>query len=367
MRNLKQILSFVLVLLLALSSVAFAVSAEEFVPSDEPVLYFEVPENWTNYKRIFCHIWPYSGDALASWQSKKEACTATDTEGVFSYDITAKTQAVLEEGVVYCVIFSADTGAQTYDLLFGTDCFGDTAYCDGTMYENPQDSNKTAQAAFWKHQDPLRYGPLFQITSIGNTAGVTLPPNRTATDILYDFLLFNLENARTYSGKTDQQIVDSLAEKLQLTDEQVADTISLAGVEVAWSADGAASGDEVTPDEVTPDETTPDETTPDEAPDENAPLESTTDFIRGDANMDGDVNIKDATYIQKTVAGLERMSLIERLAGDADTMGDINIKDATAIQKFVAGMKITPILNIHCQFDPDTGIIHIIVPEEPLD
>lgn len=328
MRNLKQILSVVLVLLLALSSVAFAVSAEEFVPSEEPVLYFEVPENWTNYKRIFCHIWPYSGDALASWQSKKEACTATETEGVFSYDISAKLNVTLEEGTMYCVIFSADTGAQTYDLLFGTDCFGDTAYCDGTMYENPQDSNKTAQAAFWKHQDPLRYGPLFQITSIGNTAGVTLPPDRTATDILYDFLLFNLENARTYSGKTDQQIVDSLAEKLQLTDEQVADVISLAGVEVAWSAGGAASGDEVTPDETTPDETTPDETTSDEI------------VIYGDANRDGFVNIKDATAIQKVAAGLEALETPQaRWCADVNLDGYVNIKDATAIQKYVAGLE----------------------------
>ncbi len=354
MRNLKQILSFVLVLLLALSSVAFAVSAEDFTPSEEPVLYFEVPEDWNIYHSIFCHVWPYGERPLVNWQSKKEKCTATDIEGVFSYDITAKTGVVLEEGVMYCVIFSADTGMQTYDLLFSTECFGDTAYCDGTIYENPQDSYKTAQAAFWKHQDPLTYGPLFQITSIGNTAGTALPPNRTTSDILYDFLLFNLENARTYSGKTDQQIIDSLAQKLELSNKDVAQIITLAGVAVDWVAGGISTGDEIP-------------ITPDETPDENAPLESTTDFIRGDANMDDDVNIKDATYIQKAVAGLETMSLIECLAGDADTMGDINIKDATAIQKFVAGIEVTPTLNIHCRFDPDTGIIHIMVPEEPLD
>lgn len=355
MKSLKQILSLVLVLMLALTSVIFTVSAEEFIPSEESVLYFEVPSDWTNYSSIFCHVWEYgSTEPFANWQSKKEKCTETDTPGVYSYNITTKTKITLEDDSVYCVIFSADTGMQTYDLFFGTDCFGDTAYCDGTMYENPQDSNKTAQAAFWKHQDPLTYGPVFQITSIGNTAGVTLPPNRTASDILNDFLLFNLENARTYSGKTDQQIIDSLAQKLSLSNEEVSDIILTTGLYVDWTAGGISTGDEIP-------------TTPDETPDENAPLESTTDFILGDANMDGDVNIKDATYIQKTVAGLERMSLIERLAGDADTMGDINIKDATAIQKFVAGIEVMPPLNLHCQFDPDTGIIHIIVPEEPLD
>lgn len=352
MKNLKQILSVVLVLLLALSTVVFTASAEDFVPSEESVLYFEVPENWTVYSNIFCHIWTYEGDPLANWQSKKERCTETDTPGVYSYNITDKTKAELEDGVMYCVIFSADTGMQTYDLFFSTECFGDTAYCDGTMYENPADSNKVAQATFWKHQDPLTYGPVYQVTSIGNTAGTALPPNRTTADIFYDFLLYNLENARTYSGKPDQQIIDSIAQKMELTNEEVAEIITRAGVEVEWTAGGVSSGDEASRDE---------------NPDVNAPLESTTDFIRGDADMDGEVNIKDATYIQKAVAGLENMSLIECLAGDADTMGDINIKDATAIQKFIAGIEVTPTLNIHCQFDPDTGIIYILVPEEPVD
>ncbi|MBQ7999635.1 MAG: hypothetical protein IJ298_00265 [Ruminococcus sp.] len=345
MKNLKQILSFVLVLLLALSSVVLTASAEDFVPSEEPVLYFEVPEDWNNVTSIFCHIWSYGGDPLANWQSKKERCTETDTPGVYSYDITAKTKAELEDGVMYCVIFSADTGMQTYDLLFSTECFGDTAYCDGTTYENPEDSSKTAQAAFWRHQDSFVYGPVLSITSIGNITGTALPPNVFASDLLYDFLTGpKLDNARTYSGKSDQEIIDDLAQTLKLSKEEVANIITLAGVEVDWSAGGVSSGDEASRDE-------------------NAPLESTTDFIRGDADMDGTVNIKDATYIQKAVAGLETMSLIECLAGDADTMGDINIKDATAIQKFIAGIEVMPALNIHCRFDPDTGIIHIVVPE----
>lgn len=343
MRNFKQILSVVLVLLLALSTVVFTASAEDFVPSEEPVIYFEVPEDWPNYTKIFCHIWPYGGDPFVNWQAKKETCTETDTPGVYSYDITAKTGQTLEEGVVYCVVFSADTGMQTYDTLFSIECFGDTLYCDGTTFENPADSSKIAQAAFWKHQDSSVYGPLKQISSIGNVVGTALPTGVTESDIFYGFLTSNLDNTRTYSGRTDQQIIDNIAQNLEFSDEEVAETIARAGVEVDWTANGVSSGDEASRDE-------------------NAPLESTTDFIRGDADMDGGVNIKDATYIQKAVAGLETMSLIECLAGDADTMGDINIKDATAIQKFIAGIEVTPALNIHCKFDPDTGIIYIVAP-----
>lgn len=62
-------------------------------------------------------------------------------------------------------------------------------------------------------------------------------------------------------------------------------------------------------------------------------------FILGDVNSDGEVNIKDATAIQKHIAQLEILE--EGLLAAADFDGDevITIKDATAIQKFVAGIK----------------------------
>ena len=73
----KKILSMVLILLLSLSCFMMAgVSAEDtFTPSEEPIIYFEVPEDWTGYKKVFCHIWAYGSDTpLANWQAKKEAC-----------------------------------------------------------------------------------------------------------------------------------------------------------------------------------------------------------------------------------------------------------------------------------------------------
>ncbi len=319
MKSFKQILAITLVLMLSLSATVFTAHAEEFVPSEEPVIYFEVPEDLNNYTAAFCHIWEYGSiEPFASWQSKKERCTQTDTPGVFSYNITAKTGITLEEDTFYCIIFFLDTGFETYTTLFSTDCFGDTVYCNDIFYENPVDSNKTSRAAFWKHQDPLTYGPLCQITSIGNISGTALPPQRTTADIFRDFLLANLENTRIHSGKTDQQIVDSLAEKLQLSNETVAEIIALAGVSVDWTAGGVSSTDEVTPDEPTSDEI----------------------VIYGDANLDGDVNIKDATLIQKVTAGLETLEFVQaRWCADVNLDGYVNIKDATAIQKYVAGLE----------------------------
>ncbi len=53
----------------------------------------------------------------------------------------------------------------------------------------------------------------------------------------------------------------------------------------------------------------------------------------GDANNDGVVNIKDATYIQKSLAGLESADSVSRVVSDVDGDNTVTIKDATAIQK----------------------------------
>lgn len=64
-------------------------------------------------------------------------------------------------------------------------------------------------------------------------------------------------------------------------------------------------------------------------------------YILGDATSDGKVNVKDATEIQKAVAGLVTLEEIEVVASDVDANTQVNVKDATAIQKWVAGMTVT--------------------------
>lgn len=83
---------------------------------------------------------------------------------------------------------------------------------------------------------------------------------------------------------------------------------------------------------------TPAETEPDTKPDGKS-------YYLGDADMNGEVNIKDATLIQKSVAGAESIKdAVAILAADADQNKEINIKDATIIQKFIARMTVsTPI------------------------
>ena len=58
----------------------------------------------------------------------------------------------------------------------------------------------------------------------------------------------------------------------------------------------------------------------------------------GDVNMDGKINISDATEIQKGIAGLVSLSDYQDKLADANSDSKTNIADATHIQKFVAGL-----------------------------
>ena len=255
----KKIMSVMLAVLMLMSVVAISASAAQVEIADnsadavadvaadgsaetgaDNVLNFDANSaGWKNFKKVFCHIWVYGGDSFYSWQQKASACKDADGDGVWTYDLSKIT---LEAGTLYAVIFSNENQIQTYNLLFDTTCIGDTAYCDGTEYENPEDSSKTAQAAFWRGQDPTVYGPEKCITSIGNVVGTCVPFTTSAQAMFEHFLSETLTNARTYaknddgSAKNDQQILDDTAAQLDLKQENVSEAIAATGVEVEWDA-----------------------------------------------------------------------------------------------------------------------------------
>lgn len=65
-----------------------------------------------------------------------------------------------------------------------------------------------------------------------------------------------------------------------------------------------------------------------------------SDFLRisGDVNLDGKVNVKDATAIQKHLANIESLELLGKAAADFNVDEKITIQDATAIQKKIANI-----------------------------
>ena len=64
-------------------------------------------------------------------------------------------------------------------------------------------------------------------------------------------------------------------------------------------------------------------------------------IIRGDANLDGKLDIRDVTEIQRHVASFITLEGSALLAADIDGDGDVDIQDATLIQRKLAEFEDT--------------------------
>ena len=63
-------------------------------------------------------------------------------------------------------------------------------------------------------------------------------------------------------------------------------------------------------------------------------------YLMGDADLNGKVNVKDATIIQKHAAHLLALLGDAEITADVNEDGKLNVKDATVIQKYLAKMEI---------------------------
>ncbi|WP_278418345.1 LPXTG cell wall anchor domain-containing protein [Ruminococcus bromii] len=152
------------------------------------VIKFDVKKSgWSNVKTVFCHTWKVDGE-LPVWQSKKERCKYDPSTGIATYDLSkANYQISKSDGKNYLVIFSANTGMQTYDTVMSGDCIGDTMYCTGEQIENPVDSEKKANVAKWENHSDC--GPQKKITSTGKIVGSALPEGQTDAVMLAQYLI----------------------------------------------------------------------------------------------------------------------------------------------------------------------------------
>ena len=246
MKRIVSLLLAVVMMLGIFSIVATATEVERAQTGVDNVIHFDANSTgWQGFSKVFCHIWKYGGDSFFAWQSKAQRCSDDDGDGIWTYDLDAKS-IYLEPGTLYGVIFSNENGMQTYNLLFGAECIGDTVYCDGSIYyESPADSSKSILSAFWKNQDKSVFGPELCITSIGNVVGICVPRTTTTYAMFVDFLVTYLDNARTYSSKDDQAIIDDIAKAIGLSIEETQKAITYSGVTVGWKSSDSTIGDEL--------------------------------------------------------------------------------------------------------------------------
>lgn len=219
--------------LIVASCALFAVSAAEVAETQAAAddtsaaseasskIYFQVPDNWNNVTQMWAHVYMSISDGVTKWPTWKTRSEKMTDEGngLWSYDVKAQTGNTLDpaKGAAYTVLFVNNNDMQTYNLIFGADCLGDTAIVTGNTFENPADSNKTCIEAVWKSG---KYGPEKVILSTGNdVVGKQLPEGSSDAEIMASWL------QSYYGDATKTPNVPSLLKKLNVTGQQVYDAL----------------------------------------------------------------------------------------------------------------------------------------------
>lgn len=295
MKRIIQLVSLILALIVLISAMAITAHAEDFVPSNKPIIYFEIPKDWADkdIPYVACHIGSYYDDRH-TLPGSDTVCTKV-SDNLYSFDIACRSQYAVDYVKEYnCRVVFYCGNTKTYDTIITGNCFGDTLYCDGTT------SSDGSYIAYWKNQDKSVAGPILKINAEGNIEGTAIVPGEKADYVLIDFIKKNLKKAAKANNKTENELLTEVAKELGVSQQELSDILTAKF-----------------PENI---------------------------ILLGDADNDTNINIKDATTVQKHIAGIE--TTINSTAADADQNTDINIKDATAIQKYIANIEVTEPISI---------------------
>ena len=104
--------------------------------SKQKTVYFDAGK-WTDFSKLYCHIYKKNGGSFFDYATKKEACTLVSGT-LYSYDLSLlDSKGGLEEGEEYVMIFMTEKGSATNELSFTTAFFERTAYLTGEL-ANPE-------------------------------------------------------------------------------------------------------------------------------------------------------------------------------------------------------------------------------------
>lgn len=331
---LKGITAAALALTVPMSMLAMGGLAVSAASTDENVsngtkIYFDVNSTgWKNYMRIYCHIWRADGTGeWPRWQTKKENCTKEDN-GLYSYDVakTGNADEIEQSGGhnYYCVIFSADTGMQTYNTIMNGNCLGDTCYVTGNLLENPNDSSRTCTEAAWKNHPEC--GPAKAITSTGKVIGSALPDGVTDADLLADYLLMYVN----CDGVADTQKTDKTGDLARLLNVKKNDLIDSVKVKInKEKADyGSLNDDEAERwlnavlDII------------------NTAYKDISDSDEYDINFDGKFDVQDVTYLQLGISGKDQFNDTQKEIADYNNDGKIDVQDVTKAQMIISEVTV---------------------------
>ena len=169
-------------------------------------------------KAVYCHIYNYSGTdgkEYTQWQTKGERCEYDKETGIATYylqtgiDKGAYGLSTIDSSNKWVIMFSANTGAETYTLLFNSNCFGDTVIADpNTKFEHTIDPEKLSIKISYKNNTNLTAPKC--ITSTGKIQGESFADGVTNETLFGDYMA-------TYAydeTKVNKDIISKLSNEL---------------------------------------------------------------------------------------------------------------------------------------------------------
>lgn len=324
---LKGITASALALTVPMSMLAMGGLAVSAASTDENVgegtkIYFDIDSTgWENYTTIYCHIWRADGTGeWTNWQTRKEICTKEDN-GLYSYDVakTGNADEIVQSGDhnYYCVIFSADTGMQTYNTIMNGNCLGDTCYVTGNLLENHADSWKTCTEAAWKNHTEC--GPVKAITSTSRVIGSALPDGVTDADLLAEYLCVY------FYEEVDPQETGNLAKILNVKKNDLIDSVK---VKI-----NKQKADYLNDDEAEKKLNTILDVI-------NTAYQDISDSDEYDINLDGKFDVQDVTYLQLGISGKNQFNDTQKEIADYNNDGKIDVQDVTKAQMIISEVTV---------------------------
>ena len=202
-----------------------------YLTRSENSLYFDPATaglDWKNSDYIGFHIVRSDGEALTELGSEEEKAEK-NPDGTYRMD-NEEIAGGLEDDEQYIITFYNDKGDTTHELIFDKRCLGDVAKCPGeTILDKP--------TALWKDQDRKVCGPRLIISPTGSVLGDCLVKGQTAYTVLYDFFKTQYSDVLPRSGKTSQNLIDDIAQKVGIRYQyEISVAILESGVNVSWRA-----------------------------------------------------------------------------------------------------------------------------------
>lgn len=247
----KKIMSWLLTLTLVLSVVSIgAIGAHAAEPagapaweqkSDGKIYFYADPAYWTDYSAMTCYLYERDNGELIIWGSKKGKMT-DEGNNIWSFNPADQGISFDKDGH-YGVIFTADWGMQTMDLIIGADCLGDMAYVvSNETTENPVDSNKRCYKAAWRNADSAKYGMPVTLTSIGNVVGDVYWSDQSAYSLFLHFLTEKsyggIYSAVQFNGLTLEKTAKQTAAALGLSQAEYDKAIQESGIDLSYIEPG---------------------------------------------------------------------------------------------------------------------------------